>query len=127
MNFIFNLSYPRPSENLTCCTIGMKPAVHLEDNSQLPIEESYPFVGQMGPAYLFGDVLSADQVKGIHFLGPNYMYSFASNELSSNLNGKGYLDSKDGLPSKIVFGLNAQVTLLFFVICQSYGNTFELI
>lgn len=112
MHPFLNFRYPKINANLTCCTIGMKPAVHYEENSHRPTEESFPFLGQMGPTYLFGDVLSVDQVKGIYSLGPNYMYSFVANEFPLSSSGNGAFDAKDDLSSKIIFGLNAQVILL---------------
>ncbi|GJU06967.1 BEACH domain-containing protein B isoform X1 [Tanacetum coccineum] len=48
---------------------------------------------------------------------PSYMYSFLDNEMAisgDNLLPSGVLDAKDGLASKIVFGLNAQVFLFKF-------------
>ena len=76
------------------------------------IKESSPFCGQIGPLYLFNDAISPDQVQGIYSLGPSYMYSFLDNEAvpsSDNLVPSGILDAKDGLASKIIFGINAQV------------------
>lgn len=70
----------------------------------------------MGPVYLFNDVITPEQVQGVYTLGPSYMCSFLDNEVAVSRDGPlpgGVLDTKDGLASKIIFGLNAQV---FFVI-----------
>lgn len=74
---------------------------------------SFPFHGQIGPIYLFNDALSAESVQAIYFLGPSYMYSFYDNEslsVNSSQFPSGILDTKDGLASKVIFALNAQVT-----------------
>lgn len=80
----------------------------------LSVKDSSPFLGQIGPTYLFSDTLSPEQVEGICYLGPSYMYYFLDNETSvyvdKSLSG-GVLDVKDGLASKIIFGFNAQVFL----------------
>lgn len=76
------------------------------------IKDTSPFFGQIGPVYLFNDAMSPDQVRGIYSLGPSYMYSFLDNEAvpsSDNLVPSGILDIKDGLASRIIFGINAQV------------------
>uniref|UniRef100_A0A2P2MSL5 Uncharacterized protein n=1 Tax=Rhizophora mucronata TaxID=61149 RepID=A0A2P2MSL5_RHIMU len=107
--------YAKVNELLTSCTIGMK--VNLpqnEDNGSLDsTEDIFPFHGQIGPAYLFSDAISSEQVQGIYSLGPSYMYSFLDNEASTfyeNPLPSGIFDSKDGLASKIIFGLNAQAS-----------------
>lgn len=63
---------------------------------------------------MFSEPISSEQVQGIYSLGPSYMYSFLDNEMafrSDNPLPGGILDAKDGLASKITFGLNAQVLL----------------
>lgn len=85
------------------------------DNAFDSIQDSFPFLGQIGPIYLFNDAISAEQVKGIYALGPSYMYSFLDNEATpyyDNPLPSGILDAKDGLASRIIFGLNAQVLFL---------------
>lgn len=64
---------------------------------------------------MFNDAITSEQVRGIFSLGPSYMYSFLDNEIavySDNPLPGGILDVKDGLASKIIFGLNAQVLLI---------------
>lgn len=76
------------------------------------IKDSSPFHGQIGPVYFLNDAITPEQVQGIYSLGPSYMYSFLDNEAApsnDNLVTSGILDVKDGLASKIIFGLNAQV------------------
>ncbi|KAK9080847.1 hypothetical protein SSX86_000606 [Deinandra increscens subsp. villosa] len=107
-------SYPKVYEPLTSCTIGA-PVFHSseEDGVSPSIRESYSFFGQIGPLYLFNDVITAEQVHGIFILGPSYMYSFLDNEFvvsGDNSLPSGVLDARDGLASKIVFGLNAQAS-----------------
>ncbi|AAG28307.1 hypothetical protein [Arabidopsis thaliana] len=68
----------------------------------------------IGPVYLFNDSLSSEQVQAIYSLGPSYMYAFLENEMtcpfSDNPFPSGILDGKDGLASKVSFGLNAQAS-----------------
>ena len=81
------------------------------------IKDSSPFFGQIGPVYLFNDAITPDQVQGIYSLGPSYMYSFLDNEAvpsGDNMVPSGILDIKDGLASRIIFGINAQVLFHFF-------------
>ncbi|MED6165352.1 hypothetical protein PIB30_098747, partial [Stylosanthes scabra] len=52
--------------------------------------------------------------ESIYSLGPSYMYSFLDNEalpLCGDKLPSGILDVKDGLASKIIFGLNAQASV----------------
>ncbi|GFP89566.1 beach domain-containing protein lvsc [Phtheirospermum japonicum] len=107
--------YAKINEPLSSCTIGTKLYLpsYEEDNIVHPIKDSYPFLGQIGPTYLFSDAISSELVQGICFLGPSYMYYFLDNEISvyvDNFLSGGVLDAKDGLASKIVFGLNAQAS-----------------
>ncbi|KAK9032820.1 hypothetical protein V6N11_017863 [Hibiscus sabdariffa] len=106
-------SYAKVSELLTSCSIGTKIISPKEDNPVETIQDSFPFLGQIGPLYLFGDAISSEQVKAIHSLGPSYMYSFLDSEATAfgdNRMPSGILGTKDGLQSKIVFGLNAQAS-----------------
>ncbi|KAL3830393.1 hypothetical protein ACJIZ3_019195 [Penstemon smallii] len=102
--------YPKINEQLTSCTIGTKLNVPVYEDE---VKYSYPFRGQLGPTYLFGDAISSEQVHVIYSLGPSYMYYFLDSEssffLDYSLSG-GILDAKDGLASKIIFGLNAQAS-----------------
>lgn len=85
---------------------------HEDDIPLDSIKDSSPFHGQIGPVYLFNDAISPEQIQGIYSLGPSYMYLFLDNEVASsndNLVLSGILDVKEGLASKIIFGLNAQV------------------
>ncbi|KAL6578417.1 hypothetical protein OROMI_010745 [Orobanche minor] len=105
--------YAKINEPLSSCTIGCKLYLptYGEANIVHSIKDSYPFLGQIGPTYLFSDAISPELVQGICFLGPSYMYYFLDNEISvyvDNFLPGGVLDAKDGLASKIIFGLNAQ-------------------
>nr|KJB29367.1 hypothetical protein B456_005G097000 [Gossypium raimondii]KJB29368.1 hypothetical protein B456_005G097000 [Gossypium raimondii] len=107
--------YAKVSEILTSCSIGTKIVLprHEEDDPVETIQDSFPFLGQIGPLYLFGDAISSEQVKAVHSLGPSYMYSFLDSETTAfgdNPMPSGILGTKDGLASKIVFGLNAQAS-----------------
>ncbi|XP_057426071.1 BEACH domain-containing protein B isoform X2 [Lotus japonicus] len=109
--------YAKISESLTSCTIGAKLKMpHYEDNAPSfeSIRDSCPFSGQIGPVYLLNDAISSEQVQSIYSLGPSYMYSFLDNEalpLSGDKLPGGILDAKDGLASRIIFGLNAQASV----------------
>ncbi|CAK7347274.1 unnamed protein product [Dovyalis caffra] len=84
-----------------------------EESSLDSIQDFFSFHGQIGPVYLFGDAISPEQVQGIYSLGPSYMYSFLDNEATPFYDSSlpsGILDAKDGLASKIIFGLNAQAS-----------------
>lgn len=107
--------YAKVNELLTSCTVGAKLNVPVfeEDNTLESIKDSVPFLGQIGPIYLFSDAISSEQVQGIYSLGPSYMYSFLENEAAPFYDHplpSGILDAKDGLASKIIFGLNAQAS-----------------
>ncbi|KAF3447262.1 hypothetical protein FNV43_RR12442 [Rhamnella rubrinervis] len=107
--------YAKVNESLTSCTIGAKINMSLyEDDIPLEsIKDSSPFHGQIGPVYLFNDTITPEQVQGIYSLGPSYMYSFLDNEAApsnDNLVPSGILDVKDGLASRMIFGLNAQAS-----------------
>lgn len=111
------IRYAKVNELLTNCSIGTKIILpqNEDDNPRESIQYSFPFLGQIGPLYVFGDAISSEQVKAIYSLGPSYMYSFLDNEASAfgdSALASGILDAKDGLASKIVFGLNAQVLFL---------------
>ncbi|CAJ2641153.1 unnamed protein product [Trifolium pratense] len=109
--------YAKISEPLTSCMIGAKLKMpHYEDNALTfeSIRDSCPFFGQIGPVYLFNDAISSEQVQIIYSLGPSYMYSFLDNEalpVSGDKIPSGILDAKDGLASRIIFGLNAQASV----------------
>ncbi|CAL1372181.1 unnamed protein product [Linum trigynum] len=107
--------YAKVNDLLTSCRVGME--INLPQNE----EDSYPeFIqdvsalhGQIGPVYLFSDAISSEQVQGIYSLGPSYMYAFLDNEATPynyNPYPSGVLDVKDGLSSKVIFGLNAQAS-----------------
>ncbi|XP_050939531.1 BEACH domain-containing protein B isoform X3 [Cucumis melo] len=107
--------YAKLNEPLTNCTIGAKFDVSLSEevDTKESVEAAFPFLGQIGPVYLFSDAISSEQVQGIHSLGPSYMYSFLDNDIatfSENQLPRGILNSKESLASKIIFGLNAQAS-----------------
>ncbi|XAR62071.1 hypothetical protein NMG60_11016666 [Bertholletia excelsa] len=107
--------YAKVYEAMTNCTIGTKLSLppHEEGNAISSIKDSSSFLGQIGPIYMFSDAIGAEQVQGIYSLGPSYMYAFLENEIaisSDNPLPGGILDTKDGLASKIIFGLNAQAS-----------------
>lgn len=108
-------SYAKVNELMTNCSIGTEVILpqNEEDNALEFIQDSFPFFGQIGPVYLFSDSLSSEQVHSVYSLGPSYMYSFLDNEVtpfSDNPLPGGILDAKDGLASKIIFGINAQAS-----------------
>lgn len=113
--------YPKVHDSLTKCAIGAKILLPFndEENASVSTKDISPFLGQVGPVYLFNDAITPEQVVGIYSLGPSYMYSFLDNDYalsSDNPLPGGIFDAKDGLAPKIVFGLNAQVFFyLYFV------------
>lgn len=107
--------YAKVNELLTSSSIGMKINLPHNEEEIFPdsIRDFFSFHGQIGPVYLFSDAISSEQVQGIYSLGPSYMYSFLDNEATPFYDSSlpsGILDSKDGLSSKIIFGLNAQAS-----------------
>ncbi|GAB2294234.1 hypothetical protein Dimus_028451 [Dionaea muscipula] len=107
--------YPRVNELSAHCAIGAKIPLllHKEDKALHSIKDISPFAGQIGPAYMFSDAITSEQVLGIYSLGPSYMYSFLDNEMMISSDDPlpgGIFDAKDGLSSKIMFGLNAQAS-----------------
>ncbi|XP_049392401.1 BEACH domain-containing protein B isoform X2 [Solanum stenotomum] len=105
--------YAKVNEPMTCCTIGMKISLpsYEEESPTLSSKDPSAFYGQIGPVYLFNDSIASEHVQGIYSLGPSYMYSFLDNETAVHLDNplpSGVLDVKDGLASKIIFGLNSQ-------------------
>lgn len=113
---IFSLfvRYAKVSEAMTRCSIGteLKP---IEEPYPYNFGKTLPFLGQIGPLYSFSDALTSEQIKGLYCLGPSYMYSFLGDGLlldSQNSVYGGILDAKDGLSSKVIFGLNAQVSII---------------
>ncbi|CAN8244848.1 unnamed protein product [Cochlearia groenlandica] len=109
-------SYPKVTDVLTSCFIGTSITLpHIQDNEGLEsIRDVFPFFGQIGPIYVFNDALSSEQVHAIYSLGPSYMYAFLENEMTGPFSvspfPSGILDGKDGLASKVSFGLNAQAS-----------------
>lgn len=96
------------------CTIGAELKPTNEEPYPFNFGKIYPFLGQLGPLYVFSDALSSEQIKGLYCLGPSYMYSFLGDGVlldSQNSLYGGILDAKDGLSSKVIFGLNAQVNI----------------
>ncbi|RCV22961.1 hypothetical protein SETIT_4G261700v2 [Setaria italica] len=98
--------YAKVNEAMTHCTIGTELKPVGEEPISIGFEKTFAFTGQMGPVYVFSDALSSEQVKGIYFLGPSYMYSFHGDDSLY----RGILDARDGLSSKIIFGFNAQAS-----------------
>ncbi|GFY85907.1 binding protein [Actinidia rufa] len=107
--------YAKVNESMTSCMIGTKISLppYEEESGMYSIKDSSPFLGQIGPVYMFSDAITSEQVQGIYSLGPSYMYAFLDNEIaisSDNPLPGGILDAKDGLASKIIFGFNAQAS-----------------
>uniref|UniRef100_A0A0E0JVW3 BEACH domain-containing protein B n=1 Tax=Oryza punctata TaxID=4537 RepID=A0A0E0JVW3_ORYPU len=105
--------WAKVNEVMTRCSIGTDLMPIGEEPTSLGFESTSAFVGQMGPIYAFSDALSSEQIKGIYNLGPSYMYSFLGDQkLLMNVDTlyKGILDARDGISSKMIFGLNAQAS-----------------
>ncbi|XP_031393123.1 BEACH domain-containing protein B isoform X2 [Punica granatum] len=106
-------SYAKVNELLTQCSVGAKVSLPVYDeDGSAEFQESYAFHGQIGPVYMFNDAISSEIIQGIYSLGPSYMYSFVDQaaSFSNNQLPSGIFDPKDGLASKIMFGLNAQAS-----------------
>ncbi|CAM8878100.1 unnamed protein product [Rhodiola kirilowii] len=106
--------YAKVNEPINNCSVGAKISFSpFDEENAYTIKDASPFLGQIGPVYLLNDAISSEQVQGLYALGPSYMYSFLDNEftLSSGdpLPG-GILDVKDGLATKLIFGINAQAS-----------------
>lgn len=104
--------YAKVNEIMTRCSVGTELMPIGEEPSSLGFESTFAFTGQMGPVYAFSDALSPEQIRGIYNLGPSYMYSFLGDQnllTNDDSRYKGILDAKDGISSKMIFGLNAQV------------------
>ncbi|KAI8015885.1 BEACH domain-containing protein B [Camellia lanceoleosa] len=98
--------YAKVNELMTCCMIGSKISSpsYEDENAMYNIKDSSPFLARL--------------VQAIYSMGPSYMYAFLDNETticSDNPLPGGILDAKDGLASKIIFGLSAQWRTLYNV------------
>ncbi|VAI79872.1 unnamed protein product [Triticum turgidum subsp. durum] len=100
------IRYAKVNEVMTRCTIGTELTPLGDEPNSIGFERTSAFTGQMGPVYVFSDALSSEQIKGIYNLGPSYMYSFHGDDSLY----RGILDARDGISSKIIFGLNAQAS-----------------
>jgi hypothetical protein len=104
--------YAKVNEVMTRCSVGTELMPIGEEPASLGFERTFAFTGQMGPVYAFSDALSSEQIRGIYNLGPSYMYSFLGDQnllMNDDLLYKAILDARDGISSKMIFGLNAQV------------------
>ncbi|KAJ4757798.1 BEACH domain-containing protein B [Rhynchospora pubera] len=105
--------YTKVTDIMTRCTVGAELMPISEEPGVLGFQSTYPFTGQMGPVYAFSDTLTPEQVKGIYSLGPSYMYNFVGEQSilsTDDLLLNGILNMREGLSSKIIFGLNAQAS-----------------
>ncbi|KAH7332120.1 hypothetical protein KP509_20G069100 [Ceratopteris richardii] len=109
------LRYPKHNEMIHKSTFGASSHVPIPEATYLEIISTLPFCGQLGPIYLFDEPLPSEQIAGIFRAGSSYMYSFLSREVGcipNNLINDPIFDPKDGLASKVIFGFNAQASLL---------------
>ncbi|KAL5212760.1 hypothetical protein ABZP36_023607 [Zizania latifolia] len=105
--------YAKVNEVMTRCSLGTELIPIGEEPTSLGFESTSAFIGQMGPIYTFSDTLSSEQIRGIYNLGPSYMYSFLGDQnllMNDDTLYKGILDARDGVSSKMIFGLNAQAS-----------------
>ncbi|KAF9610456.1 hypothetical protein IFM89_022420 [Coptis chinensis] len=106
--------YSKVTDPLIHCTLGKNviPILSEAENPIISMKETSPFLGQIGPVYMFNDAITLEQIQGIYSLGPSYMYSFLDGESYSPNNRllDEVLDARDGLASKIIFGFNAQAS-----------------
>ncbi|XP_024540202.1 BEACH domain-containing protein B isoform X1 [Selaginella moellendorffii] len=97
------LRYPKVYDPVSC-TIGANATADQSSGFFSPL------CGQLGPVYLFDDVLTPGQVEGVFMLGAGYMYSFLPSEagcIPANMSDSSLSSSKEGLSSKMIFGYNA--------------------
>jgi hypothetical protein len=114
MPLFFLFRYAKVNEVMTRCSLGTELMPIGEEPTSLGFEGTFAFAGQMGPVYAFSDALSSEQIRGIYNLGPSYMYSFLGDQnllMNNDSLYKGILDARDGISSKMIFGLNAQVRI----------------
>eukprot|EP00850_Spirogloea_muscicola_P002042 SM000007S21002 [mRNA] locus=s7:1425419:1443445:- [translate_table: standard] len=124
-NFVASekLCYPKVHELMAMCSIGAATSlIVLQEGSAQSSQiikavldpHLPPFCGQIGPIYIYEDVLSATQIAGIHSLGADYMYSFLDSEtghVPDDILIKGVLmDVKDGLSTCVLASYNAQAS-----------------
>lgn len=105
--------YAKVNEVMTRCSLGTELMPIGEEPTSLGFESTFAFTGQMGPVYAFSDALSSEQIRGIYNLGPSYMYSFLGDQnllMNDDSLYKGILDARDGISSRMIFGLNAQAS-----------------
>ncbi|CAM0946806.1 unnamed protein product [Alopecurus aequalis] len=105
--------YAKVNEVMTRCSLATELMPIGEEPTSLGFEGTFAFTGQMGPVYAFSDALSSEQIRGIYNLGPSYMYSFLGGQnllMNNDSLYKGILDARDGISSKMIFGLNAQAS-----------------
>lgn len=107
--------YAKLNDPVTKCSLGASCQLPLVDGTDPDVtsgRECPAFCGQLGPVYLFDEVLSSQQILAVHSLGPGYMYSFLPSEVGSvpeNIATHSVIDARDGLGTRMVFGYNAQV------------------
>eukprot|EP00271_Cylindrocystis_brebissonii_P011984 TRINITY_DN3000_c2_g1_i1.p1 TRINITY_DN3000_c2_g1~~TRINITY_DN3000_c2_g1_i1.p1 ORF type:complete len:2905 (-),score=592.76 TRINITY_DN3000_c2_g1_i1:326-8950(-) len=116
-------SYPKILDPLTKCTIASKCPLPPADGNTTPEQRARagfaaPFRGQLGPCYLFDDVLTPLQVEGVFLLGPGYMYTFAASEfgqLPEVVVSHQLADANSGLSTRIMASYNAQASTGHFI------------
>ncbi|EFJ19512.1 hypothetical protein SELMODRAFT_110788, partial [Selaginella moellendorffii] len=99
----YTFRYPKVYDPVSC-TIGANATADQSSGFFSPL------CGQLGPVYLFDDVLTPGQVEGVFMLGAGYMYSFLPSEagcIPANMSDSSLSSSKEGLSSKMIFGYNA--------------------
>eukprot|EP00850_Spirogloea_muscicola_P005743 SM000026S08992 [mRNA] locus=s26:1003027:1021649:+ [translate_table: standard] len=117
------LCYPKGHELMAMCSIGSATSLNVQQEGSARSSQIIkavldphfqPFCGQIGPIYIYEDVLSATQIAGIHSLGADYMYSFLDSEtgyVPDDILIKGVLmDVKDGLSTCVLASYNAQAS-----------------
>ena len=109
----------KANEPLTRCNIGTKAIFpQIEDDGSVDyIRNTFSFLGQTGPVYLFSDAISPEHVQGIYSLGPSYMYAFLDKEITTAYDNplpSGSLDARDGLAFKMLrFALFSSIFQIF--------------
>ena len=93
--------YPQLLQPLNCVRIGTNCKI---TSSTLQLYRESPFYGQMGDIYFLDDVLTANQVKQLHSLGPSYDISEQIEASRADTKRNELVD----LPSKIFLHFNCR-------------------
>eukprot|EP01116_Phalansterium_solitarium_P018809 TRINITY_DN5106_c0_g1_i2.p1 TRINITY_DN5106_c0_g1~~TRINITY_DN5106_c0_g1_i2.p1 ORF type:complete len:2201 (-),score=900.22 TRINITY_DN5106_c0_g1_i2:184-6786(-) len=107
--FEYPLTYPKISEPLTTCCVGMNAKV----NGKFLMGRSHPFMGQMSSFFLFKEPLSDSEVKPIAEIPLKSARRFSPGDVGS---------AGEKLAPKLLFGYNPMATIGTACFDISAGN-----